>query len=220
MNKNDDREQGVPMSENLIAHLSEIAAQEATQKCRPLEEGRKRVLRRSYPIEQLKDPRWIRKRDKILNYADHRCQTCGEDALLQVHHSYYRDGLDAWEYPDGSLIALCKDCHGRVIHGIESKPMEWEFELDNGWKRIISIDGFWEAIPLKMFQDFFFQGFGHSLHEARNYVIDLCFKNHLTICSVGAVRVIEDAQLKGYIKKTVRKDFIGNPKSVLVGIAV
>lgn len=73
--------------------------------------------------DQLKDARWDMKRKKVLNYADHRCQACGaEQVALQVHHSYYRDGLMAWEYPDGSLIALCDDCHGRVIHGINAKP--------------------------------------------------------------------------------------------------
>ena len=79
---------------------------------------------KTYDSSDLKDDRWLRKREKILEYADHRCQACGvEQVSLQVHHSYYRDGLRAWEYPDGSLIALCSDCHGRVIHGIESQPI-------------------------------------------------------------------------------------------------
>lgn len=74
---------------------------------------------KTYDSSDLKDERWLRKRDKILSYADHRCQTCGvENTPLQVHHSYYRDGLRAWEYPDGSLVALCEDCHGRVIHKV------------------------------------------------------------------------------------------------------
>lgn len=75
--------------------------------------------------EQLKDERWKRKRLKILAYADDRCQICGaEQVPLQVHHSYYRDGMMAWEYPDGSLVALCDDCHGRVVHGLEGKPKQ------------------------------------------------------------------------------------------------
>ncbi len=82
--------------------------------------------------EQLNDPRWKRKREKILTHADHRCQTCGvENESLQVHHSYYRNGLMAWEYPDGSLVALCDDCHGRIIHGIRNGKET--FQNDSGW---------------------------------------------------------------------------------------
>lgn len=80
----------------------------------------------TYDDSDLKNDNWIRKRDKILAHADHRCQVCGtEDVPLQVHHSYYREGLRAWEYPDGSLIAVCDGCHAKV-HGYEqaSPPPE------------------------------------------------------------------------------------------------
>ena len=30
---------------------------------------------------------------------------------LNVHHKYYREGLDPWEYNDEALITLCPECH-------------------------------------------------------------------------------------------------------------
>ena len=72
--------------------------------------------------EQLKDDRWKRKREKIIQHADHRCQICGKESPLDVYHSYYISGAKAWEYHDGALIAICRECHGRVHDKNESKP--------------------------------------------------------------------------------------------------
>ncbi len=66
--------------------------------------------------ELLKDPRWQKKRLKVLEYAKWRCQFCGNknDRTLHVHHSYYTRGKTPWQYPDGSLVALCDACHHRM----------------------------------------------------------------------------------------------------------
>lgn len=75
--------------------------------------------------EQLKDDRWRRKREKIIQHADHRCQICGKEAPLDVHHSYYISGAMAWEYHDGALIAICRDCHAKIHDKNEPpKPIE------------------------------------------------------------------------------------------------
>lgn len=61
--------------------------------------------------EKLQDPRWQKKRLGVLNYAEWRCQLCGDSKkTLHVHHSFY-DGRDPWEYPNGSLSCLCSSCH-------------------------------------------------------------------------------------------------------------
>jgi|GEM_PF-5435693 len=65
--------------------------------------------------EKLRDPRWQRCRLEIMQYADFRCQICGDGTTtLNVHHSYYTSGKSPWMYPAGSLICICEDCHARV----------------------------------------------------------------------------------------------------------
>jgi len=64
-------------------------------------------------FEQLKDPRWQKKRLEIMNRDRFECICCGEDKGLQlhVHHTYYGKGKAPWEYPDDSLETLCEECH-------------------------------------------------------------------------------------------------------------
>lgn len=65
--------------------------------------------------DKLRDPRWQKKRLKILEYAEWRCQICGaKNRTLHVHHSYYLRGKEPWQYPDGSLIAACEQCHEKI----------------------------------------------------------------------------------------------------------
>ena len=65
--------------------------------------------------EQLKDPRWQKKRLEVLNDREWMCETCQETTkTLHVHHGYYEKGLMAWEYSNASLQVLCEDCHADV----------------------------------------------------------------------------------------------------------
>jgi len=62
--------------------------------------------------EQLKDPRWQKKRLEILNRDNWKCVQCGNDKLtLHVHHKSYIGNKNAWEYNDLDLITLCEYCH-------------------------------------------------------------------------------------------------------------
>ncbi len=62
--------------------------------------------------ELFKDPRWQKKRLKVLERDDYACQACYDpDSTLHVHHKYYEKGKKPWEYPDEALITLCEDCH-------------------------------------------------------------------------------------------------------------
>ncbi len=62
--------------------------------------------------EQLRHPRWQRKRLEVLNRDCWKCQECGTDVSeLQVHHGYYAKGKMAWEHPDETLHSLCDNCH-------------------------------------------------------------------------------------------------------------
>ncbi len=50
-----------------------------------------------------------------MEYANWKCQICGAgNKTLNVHHSYYTKGKEPWQYPDGSLICICQDCHSQI----------------------------------------------------------------------------------------------------------
>jgi len=62
--------------------------------------------------DYFRDPRWQKKRLKVLKNDDFSCQVCGDGAEeLHVHHKYYTDDKKPWEYPEDALITLCKGCH-------------------------------------------------------------------------------------------------------------
>jgi 5-methylcytosine-specific restriction endonuclease McrA len=60
-----------------------------------------------------KDPKWLKKREKILTRDGQKCRICSSEHPLEVHHSYYNN-KPAWDYPDESLITLCRSCHEHV----------------------------------------------------------------------------------------------------------
>jgi len=62
--------------------------------------------------EQLKHPKWQRRRLEIMQRDGFRCTRCtADDKTLNVHHTEYRKGAAPWEYPDDQLVTLCEDCH-------------------------------------------------------------------------------------------------------------
>ena len=67
--------------------------------------------------DRLKDPRWQKRRLKVMESAGFRCENCGEKTkTLNVHHKYYERGADPWDYPDFALACLCEDCHEAAEH--------------------------------------------------------------------------------------------------------
>ncbi len=61
--------------------------------------------------EKLRDKRWQDKRNAVKEKADFKCQDCGNHKNLEVHHCYYKFGLEPWQYPIDSLRCLCSNCH-------------------------------------------------------------------------------------------------------------
>lgn len=62
--------------------------------------------------EKLKDPRWQKRRLEIFNRDNFTCRRCGDTkSTLHVHHKYYENGMEPWDYPEESLITFCEDCH-------------------------------------------------------------------------------------------------------------
>jgi hypothetical protein len=62
----------------------------------------------------LKDPRWQKKRDEIINRDSHRCRLCGRIEDLEVHHILYEENTDPWDYDENYLITVCEFCHNRI----------------------------------------------------------------------------------------------------------
>lgn len=59
--------------------------------------------------DKLKDPRWQKKKDKILRRDNYKCRLCKKQGRLNVHHLEYLE--EPWDAPDNCLITLCKECH-------------------------------------------------------------------------------------------------------------
>ena len=69
--------------------------------------------------EKLQDPRWQKKRLKIMERDGWTCQGCGDkQRTLHVHHIKY-DG-EPWEIEDQYLTTLCGECH-EYEHSIEKE---------------------------------------------------------------------------------------------------
>lgn len=76
--------------------------------------------------EQIKSPKWQKRRLEILQRDNFTCQICGDTkSELNVHHLHYEKGKKIWEYPDSDLITLCQVCH-EAEH-----DKDGEFSVDN-----------------------------------------------------------------------------------------
>lgn len=62
--------------------------------------------------EQLRDPRWQKKRLEIMERDGWKCRECGNgDETLNVHHYYYIPKCKLWEYQNKAFGTLCEVCH-------------------------------------------------------------------------------------------------------------
>lgn len=65
--------------------------------------------------EQIRHPKWQKKRLEIMQRDDFKCQYCkSENKTLNVHHLCYISGLKIWEYDNELLITLCEKHHGLI----------------------------------------------------------------------------------------------------------
>jgi 5-methylcytosine-specific restriction endonuclease McrA len=72
---------------------------------------RKNWLSKEEYRKKLLDPRWQKKRLKILERDGFECRFChSTTSTLHVHHRAYGDG-EPWDVPDFWLETLCEDCH-------------------------------------------------------------------------------------------------------------
>jgi hypothetical protein len=66
--------------------------------------------------EQLKSPKWQKKRLEIFNRDEFTCKCCNsKEKQLNVHHKTYTPNFKAWEYKDSVYVTLCGECH-ELLH--------------------------------------------------------------------------------------------------------
>ena len=105
-------------SETSLAELVSYAVSEIAIKCEAEDHNEKLNENQdqlSY-AEQLKDKRWHAFREFVFEVRGRRCEMCGAERNLQVHHPIYKN-RNAWEYSYHEVMVLCRDCHER-IHGL------------------------------------------------------------------------------------------------------
>lgn len=81
----------------------------------PATRGRKKAIAAPEFVpywKKLRDPRWQKRRLKIMERDAWTCQHCGaQHHTLEVHHLFYIRDTEPWDYPDEVLITLCEFCH-------------------------------------------------------------------------------------------------------------
>lgn len=80
--------------------------------------------------EQLRDPRWQKKRLEILSRDKWACTLCGDtETTLHVHHKKYTG--NAWDADNGLLITYCEPCHGLIeVLGDKATKIKSVLKLD------------------------------------------------------------------------------------------
>lgn len=81
----------------------------------------KNTLKSDYQ-KQLKHELWLKKRKTILERDCYQCLRCGSKCNLEVHHTKYYMDKYAWEYPNSTLVTLCRECHENV-HQDRNNPL-------------------------------------------------------------------------------------------------
>ena len=71
-------------------------------------------------LEKLKDPRWQKKRLKILKRDEFQCTNYGDGKnTLHVHHIAYHLNKEPWDIENKLLQTLCKTCHAEETESIK-----------------------------------------------------------------------------------------------------
>lgn len=64
----------------------------------------------------LQDERWLKKQESIFKRDNYQCVNCSCKTNLVVHHRQFHYSRqkkcfnNPWDYDDGYLVTLCKDC--------------------------------------------------------------------------------------------------------------
>lgn len=94
---------------------------------------------------RLRDNRWFWRSSLIKEKLNNYCSKCKKNfpygKYLTVHHKYYIEDRDPWDYPDEALDVLCLKCHGLIDHSnIPIKINTFKIELSK--KVFIATDNY------------------------------------------------------------------------------
>lgn len=100
--------------------------------------------------DQLKHPRWQKKRLEIMDRDEWMCQECGDiDTTLTVHHKSYKlaDGkfADIWDYSEEDLVTLCIPCHAEETADLDRAKKNIYFFLR---ERLDNAESFYMLLSL------------------------------------------------------------------------
>ena len=94
--------------------------------------------------EKLQHPQWQKKRLEIMSRDSFRCVKCASETnTLTVHHFYYVTGRMPWEYPNGSMATMCRNCHFECHEDSSTFPTffnSWELSACYEIKRQIEMN--------------------------------------------------------------------------------
>jgi len=109
--------------------------------------------------EQLKDPRWQRRRLEILQRDEFMCRMCADTArTLHVHHHVYERGRPPWEADADDLVTLCEPCHDFVtlrlgeLRALASRLDASAIEALIGFAKALHVEAVGGHIDLNVFQ--------------------------------------------------------------------
>lgn len=69
------------------------------------------ILGKNSYQSQLASEKW-NEFSKQIRATRNFCECCRQaNKTLQVHHLFYEPGKNLWEYADGDLLVLCRECH-------------------------------------------------------------------------------------------------------------
>jgi len=131
--------------------------------------------------DQIKSPKWQKKRLEVLNERRFACEECrGKYTQLHVHHSYYKKGKKIWEYENYELRCLCEDCHkechrinDEILHALGM--LEIVGDMDQKKQVLGYVHGMLGETSEKTPSESYMQGF---IDGCSNYDIEQRFTAH------------------------------------------
>jgi hypothetical protein len=145
------------------------------------------MTKRMTYAEQLKDPRWQKKRLEILERDKWTCIYCNDtETTLHVHHSEYSKGY-AWEAGSYYLRTVCEHCH-KELEDAKKKNRLINFILKTsfiGGSRIMWI-GYDDNVGIYIYDQgkhviaFTFNKYDYTLKDIANVLTDaIDIREHL-----------------------------------------
>lgn len=145
-----------------------------------------------------KDPRWLAFREEVFKYKKYlqsfRCKNyCKNKKVLQVHHPFYINGLEIWQYNVEDMELLCRSCH-KELHE-KSIFVKDKDDKNNKTNQIVIYNSFERYVQHKVYShivDSLYFGFDNIRDRCngilKNYTNYPCMSN----CSIELKHIASD----------------------------